>query len=117
MRTAASPILGRGVGVNSISFRPHFRGGSRPMRCVANIMAPVQKLSVEIPKNLDYNLAGERIAVRIALRALNLRMPAYFIPTIGPDENAARGCSSREEPGVETTFRPAPESLSVVPAW
>src|SRR5213075_899545 len=50
-----------------------------------------QKVSVQIPKNLDYRLApGELNAVRERMTTLNLRMPAYFVGDIGSSEPTAR---------------------------
>ncbi len=95
LRTAASPILGWKVGVPATGFgRLTFfeAAGKADVLGVANIEGfSTQKLSPEIPKNLDYNLApGEVTAVKDRLRALSLRMPAYFIATIGPDESTGR---------------------------
>ena len=50
-----------------------------------------QKVSVQIPKNLDYRLApGEIDAIRDRMTALSLRMPVYFTPAIGEDDQIAR---------------------------
>ncbi len=50
-----------------------------------------QKVSVQIPKNLDYRLApGERDAVRERMIALNVRMPVYVTAEVGVDESTAR---------------------------
>jgi type 1 glutamine amidotransferase/sugar phosphate isomerase/epimerase len=46
-----------------------------------------QKVSAEIPKNLDSNLTTEEVnAVKQKLRAANQRMVAYRVPTIGSNE-------------------------------
>ena len=50
-----------------------------------------QKVSVQIPKNLDYRLApGELDAVRDRMTTLNVRMPVYVMPAISEDEQIAR---------------------------
>jgi len=121
MRTAAFPILGWRVGVATGNFRQltFSEAAARADALgVANIEgSSTQKLSSEIPKNLDPNLApGELTAVRDRLRALNLRMPAYFIPAIGPDEGTARKLFEFAKAlGVETIVTsPAPESLATL---
>ena len=49
-----------------------------------------QKLSIDIPKNVGYNLApGEITAVKDRLNALALRMPAYHVAALGPDDAEA----------------------------
>jgi len=121
MRTAAWPILGWRVGVATSSF-PGLSfseaAGKADALGVANIQgSSAQKLSAEIPKNLDYHLApGELIAVRDRLRVLNLRMPTYLVPTIGPDENAARRLFEFAKTlGIETIVSgPALESLPML---
>ncbi len=48
-----------------------------------------QKLSAEIPKNLDFNLKpGERKAVLARFRELNLKMPVYLVPSIAGDADS-----------------------------
>ncbi len=50
-----------------------------------------QKISAQIPKNLDYRLApGELDAVRDRMTTLNLRMPVYVMPAISEEEPIAR---------------------------
>jgi len=117
MRTAASPILGWKVGVATSSFRQltfSEAAGKADALGVANIQGfSEQKLSPEIPKNLDYKLApGELTAVRDRLRTLNLRMPAYYTPAIEPDEGAGRKLFEfAKSLGVETIVSsPAPEA-------
>jgi type 1 glutamine amidotransferase/sugar phosphate isomerase/epimerase len=121
MRTAASPILGWRVGVVMGSFRSltfSEAAGLADALGVANIEgSSAQKLSPEIPKSLDYNLApGEVAAARDRLRALNLRMPAYFTPTMGPDESTARKLFEFAKAlGIETIVSsPSPESLATL---
>ncbi len=121
MRTAAAPILGWRVGIATSSFRSltfSEAAGKADALGVANIQSSsAQKLSAEIPKSLDYTLApGELAAVRDRLRALNLRMPVYSVPTIGPDENAARKLFEfAKSLGVETIVSsPPPDSLPAV---
>ncbi len=121
LRTAAAPLLGWKVGVPATGFgRLTFfeAAGKADVLGVASIEGfSTQKLSPEIPKNLDYNLApGEVTAVKDRLRALNLRMPAYFIATIGPDENASRKLFEfAKNLGVETIVSaPGPDSLPAI---
>ncbi len=121
MRTAASPILGWKVGVATSSFR-NFTFSDAAAKAdalgVANILgSSTQKLSAEIPKNLDCHLApGEVTAVRDRLRALNLRMPAYSTSVIGQDESTIRRLFEFARTlGVETIVStPAPESLPMI---
>ncbi len=50
-----------------------------------------QKLSAEIPKNLDFNLKpGERKAVLARFRELNLKMPVYLVPSIAGDADSRK---------------------------
>ena len=121
MRTAASPLLGWKVGVRANAFRglTFFEAAGKADELgLASIEGfSTQKLSPDIPKNLDYNLApGEVRAVTDRLRALNLRMPAYFTATIGPDENASRKLFEFAKAlGIETVVSgPAPESLTAI---
>ena len=60
-----------------------------------------QKVSIQIPKNLDYRLApGEMDAVRDRMALLNVRMPVYFTPAISEDEpDRAKNVRVREESG------------------
>jgi type 1 glutamine amidotransferase/HEAT repeat protein/sugar phosphate isomerase/epimerase len=95
MRTAAWPVLGWRVGVATASFRTltFWDAAARADALgVANVQgSSAQKLSLEIPKHLDFNLApGEQRAVRDRLRALNLRMPVYVTSSIGAGEAAIR---------------------------
>src|SRR5437870_11401649 len=59
---------------------------------VASVEASsAQKVSPEVPKNLDYRLqAGERAAVNHRLRELNLQIGAYHVDNIGSDESSRR---------------------------
>jgi type 1 glutamine amidotransferase/sugar phosphate isomerase/epimerase len=50
-----------------------------------------QRISPEVPKNLDHNLKpGERSAVSLRLRELNLQMTAYRVDAIPADEASRR---------------------------
>jgi type 1 glutamine amidotransferase len=114
LRTAAFPVLGWRVGVTGDSF-PQLtfsEAAGKADELGVNSMAgsSTQKVSLEIPKSLDYRLApGEVTAVKDRLRALNLRMPAYFTATIGPDEQAARKVFEfAKNIGVETIVSSPP---------
>jgi type 1 glutamine amidotransferase len=94
-RSAASPVLGWKIGVPATAFgQLTFYEAAAKVDAlgIANIAGDsAQKFSAEIPKSLDFRLApGEMEAVRARLRALNMRMPVYITPVIGPDESAAR---------------------------
>ena len=95
LRTAVASLLGWQVGVRLGSF-PQETLFEAARKADALDLAVVegdstQKISVQIPKNLDYRLApGEIDAVRERMTTLNLRMPVYFTPAIGEDEQSAR---------------------------
>ena len=95
LRTAVTSLLEWNVGVPLGSFKREtfFDAAARADALgVAAIEGDsAQKVNIQIPKNLDYKLApGELNAVRDRMTALSLRMPAYFTPTIGEDDQAAR---------------------------
>jgi hypothetical protein len=76
-----------------------------------------QKVSVQIPKNLDYRLApGEMDAVRERMTTLNLRMPVYFTTAINEDEQIARKqFEFAKSLGVETlAAERTPKSLPLI---
>ena len=118
MRMAAAPILGWKIGLSvshatladqidqadSLSLS-YIEGSSN------------QKLSFEIPKNVDYNLApGEIGALKDKLFAMAINMVAYRVPTIGPDEESSRKLFAfAKSIGVETIVSEhIPESLPLV---
>ncbi len=95
LRTAVGSLLGWQVGVSLGSFRQDtFFEAAR--KAEALDLAAVegdstQKVSVQIPKNLDYKLApGEIDGVRERMASLSLRMPVYVTPAIGEDDQTAR---------------------------
>ncbi|MGE0406632.1 MAG: ThuA domain-containing protein [Candidatus Korobacteraceae bacterium] len=67
-----------------------------------------QKLSPEVPKNLDWNLArGERLATVARLRELNVRMSAYRVQSLPSDEPTRRKMFElAKDLGVETLIVP-----------
>ena len=76
-----------------------------------------QKVSVQIPKNLDYRLApGEMDAVRDRMTTLSLRMPVYFTAEISEDEQIARKqFEFAKSLGVETmAVERTPKSLPAI---
>src|SRR6185436_6943551 len=95
LRTAVGSLLGWQVGVSLGSFRQDtFFEAAR--KADALDLAAVegdstQKVSVQIPKNLDYKLApGEIDGVRERMASLSLRMPVYVTPAIAEDDQTAR---------------------------
>jgi type 1 glutamine amidotransferase/sugar phosphate isomerase/epimerase len=95
MRTAAAPILGWKVGIAAES-SPHLTLSETLERTdalsLSNIEASSnQQVNDGIPKDVDYHLqSGEMQAIHDKLFALNIRMVAYRIPTLGPDEASMR---------------------------
>jgi type 1 glutamine amidotransferase/sugar phosphate isomerase/epimerase len=95
MRTAATPLLGWKVGITADSF-PHLTLSETLERTdelsLANIEASSSKqVNDGIPKDVDYHLQpGEIQAIHDKLFALNIRMVAYRVPTIGTDEASMR---------------------------
>jgi len=95
LRTAVGSLLGWQVGVSLGSFRQDsFVEAARKAEALDLAVIEgdaTQKVSVQIPKSLDYRLApGELNAVRERMTALNLKMPAYYVGDIGPNEPTAR---------------------------
>lgn len=95
LRSAAFGILGWRVGIPAEAFRQLTFSEAAAKADALGLAAiegfSTQKFSAEIPKNLDYNLTpNELTAVKDRLRALNLRMTAYHIDTIGQDEDSRR---------------------------
>jgi type 1 glutamine amidotransferase len=95
LRTAVGSLLGWPVGVPLESFRQDtFFEAARKADAldVALIEGDsTQKVSTQIPKNLDYRLApGEINAVRDRMTLLNVRMPVYVTSAISDDEQIAR---------------------------
>jgi len=95
LRTAVGSLLGWQVGVPLGSFRQDtFLEAARKAEALDLAVVEgdsTQKVSVQIPKNLDYRLApGELDAVRERMTTLNLRMPVYFTAEISEDEQIAR---------------------------
>ena len=94
LRTAVD-LLGWQVGVSLGSFRQDtFLEAARKAEALDLAVVEgdsTQKVSVQIPKNLDYRLApGELDAVRERMTTLNLRMPVYVTAEISEDEQIAR---------------------------
>jgi type 1 glutamine amidotransferase/sugar phosphate isomerase/epimerase len=108
MRSAAGPILGWNVGIAATSF-PQLSFSEAVAKAdelgVAYLLgSSTQQVSVGIPKRVDYNLApGEIDAVKERLNAFNIRMSAYRVADIGPDEASSRRLFAfAKEIGVET---------------
>jgi type 1 glutamine amidotransferase len=65
-----------------------------------------QKVSSEIAKNLDFNLTpSEQAAVKNKLKALNMRMYAYHVDKLGPDDKAV--LQFAKDMGAEIVVTPA----------
>ena len=95
LRTAVGNLLGWQVGVSLGSFRQDtFLEAARKAEALDLAVVAgdsTQKVSIQIPKNLDYRLApGEMDAVRGRLTTLSLRMPVYFMAEMSVDEPIAR---------------------------
>ena len=76
-----------------------------------------QKVSAEIPKNLDFNLNADDLnAVKSKLRAANVRMLAYQVPSIPADPAEIRKLFQfAKDLNVETIVSaPSPEALPVI---
>src|SRR5688572_6028190 len=121
LRSAASSVLGWTVSIPANGFRDltfsEAAAKADALGLAAVVGSSAQKVSHEIPKNLDYKLApGELQAVRDRFRALNLRMQVYATPTIPADEAAARKLFEFAKGlGVETLVSSAdPASLDLI---
>ncbi len=121
LRTAVGSLVGWQVGVSLGSFRQDtFFEAAR--KADALDLAAVegdstQKVSVQIPKNLDYKLApGEIDGVRERMASLSLRMPVYVTPAIGEDDQTARKVFEFVKGlGVETlAVERAPQALATL---
>ncbi len=75
-----------------------------------------QKVSAEIPKNLDYNLStAEVAAVKSRLADFKLKMPAYRVASLRPDESGRKTFEFAKSLGVETILaNPEPASLAAI---
>jgi len=95
LRTAVGNLLGWQVGVSLGNFRQDtFLEAARKAEAMDLAVVAgdsTQKVSTQIPKNLDYRLApGEMNAVRDRMTTLSVRMPVYFTAEISVDEPTAR---------------------------
>jgi type 1 glutamine amidotransferase len=94
-RTSTEPILGWKIGIAASAF-PELTFSDAAAKADAAGMAFIegfsgQKVSAEIAKNLDYNLAPEELAaVRSRLLELHLKMPAYEADPLPADEASQR---------------------------
>jgi type 1 glutamine amidotransferase len=120
-RSAAGSVLGWKVGVPASAYvNLTFSEAAAKVDALglANIAgASTQKLSKEIPKNLDQNLTSNEVtALRERLLALNLRMPAYYAAQMSADESSLRKLFEFSRTlGVETIIAsPEPDSLTTV---
>jgi type 1 glutamine amidotransferase len=121
LRTAVGSLLGWQVGVSLGSFRQDtFVDAARKAEALDLAVVEgdsTQKVSLQIPKNLDYRLAaGELDAVRERMSTLNVRMPVYFTGEISEDEQIARKqFEFAKSLGIETlAVERTPKSLPAV---
>jgi type 1 glutamine amidotransferase len=121
LRTAVGSLLGWQVGVSLGSFRQDtFVDAARKAEALDLAVVEgdsTQKVSIQIPKNLDYRLApGELDAVRERMSTLNVRMPVYFTGEISEDEQIARKqFEFAKSLGIETlAVERTPKSLPAV---
>lgn len=121
LRTAVGSLLGWQVGVPLGSFRQDtFLDAARKAEALDLAVVEgdsTQKVSVQIPKNLDYRLApGELDAVRERMTTLNLRMPVYVTAEISEDKQIARKqFEFAKSLGVETlAVERTPRSLPAI---
>jgi len=75
-----------------------------------------QKVSAGIPQNLDWNLsAADMSAVKNRLAELKMKISAYHVTRLGPDENGRKTFEFARSLGVETIVAEAePASLGAV---
>jgi type 1 glutamine amidotransferase len=121
LRTAVESLLGWQVGVSLGNFRQDtFVDAVRKAEALDLAIVEgdsTQRVSVQIPKNLDYRLApGEREAIRDRMIALNVRMPLYVMAEISEDEQIARKqFEFVKSLGVETmVVERTPKSLAAI---
>lgn len=79
--------------------------------------ASSEKVSAEIPKNLDYNLTADEVtAVKKKLAALGVRLVAYDVPTIGSSEAEMRKLFefAKSLNVLTIVSDPAPETLPAI---
>ena len=121
MRSAAQAVLGWKVGITAGSF-PQLTFSDAVAKAddlgLGHIEgSSTQKLNAEIPKPVGYNLApGEINAIKDRLNAMNVRMTAYRVPAIGPDEDSSRKLFDfAKNVGVETIVSERmPEALPMI---
>ncbi len=114
---AAWTVIGWRVGVHSTSFAPatFFEAIDKTAAAGAKSIEgdSGQKVSAEISKNLDWNLADAEIAaVRQKLRSAGVTMPAYYAHDVPDGEEAARKLFQfAKSLGVETIVGEPPPGL------
>ena len=108
MLTAAAPLLGWTVAISTDNF-PGSTFADAIAQADALGLANVEasaalNVDMAVPKRLDDNLQpGEIREVQDKLVEVNIRLAAYRVPTIGPDEESSRKLFAfAKELGVET---------------
>ena len=121
LRTAVGSLMEWQVGVSLGSFRADtFMDAARKAEALDLAVFEgdsAQKVSLQIPKNLDYRLApGERNGVRERMFALNVRMPVYLMEAVSEDEAIApKQFEFAKALGVETiAVERIPQSLPAI---
>jgi type 1 glutamine amidotransferase len=62
-----------------------------------------QKVSADVPKNLDYHLSSSEVeTVKTRLAGLKIKVAAYHVDTLGPDESGRKVFEFAKNLGVET---------------
>jgi type 1 glutamine amidotransferase len=95
LRTAVESVLGWRIGVPLGHFREDTFEKALAEAYSLGVSSieghGMQKVSIQIPKNLDYRLAaGELRGVQERLTALRMQMPVYLAPAIDGREGSAR---------------------------
>ncbi len=119
-------VLGWKIGVPATAFPKSFfadvtaqdaAGRADALSVTAVEASGMQKVSGQIPKNLDARLfPKERIAVRDRLTALNVGISAYSVPVLGNDEAALRKLFQfAKDIGAETIVsEQVPDNLQLI---
>ena len=112
IRTQVQALLGWRVGIPGIVFRQLSFSEAAGMADALGLAYiegySSEKVSPQIAKNLDYNLSPAEIAaIKDRLNDLRLKMTAYHVETLGPNDSARRKTFEFAKAlGVETIVSP-----------